>query len=308
MRNRLIVAALLLTGACANKASDKELLASDLIFEITSNGWTYEVILDPRISRHPEIARLIMSAKSEGVAKPDDACDLTEKGEPTCFETHDITVVYTGTRLLSLIDEVEIDHGMHPVVSFEGHIFDIAEKREIPFEGIFIDWSEARSRLQRQFCRKLRQEHPDAEKCPAVEEQGLSLTQSGVVVNTHDYQLGAYPLGRATILVTYDGDRLDPEFLSLMRREYRAEFPATVAPAERPPLPEPEYTPAQVPYFGDLTPNAGRYPRDAAAAASEAARLAAEAASGAARDSAATPEEPNLPEDYQQLWNKLKEQ
>ena len=225
MRIKFIATALLFIGACANKEAGNNLLARDLIFEKIADGWTYEVILDPRISRHPEIARLIMAAKADGIKKPDDACDLSASGEPNCFETHDISVAFAGSRLLSLLDEIQVDRGMHPVVSYEGHIFDVADKREIPFETIFTDWSEAKSRMQKQFCSRLEQERPDAEECPAIEKQGLSLHQSGVFVNTHDYQLGAYPLGREAILLSLDGEGDGvPEFRSLLKDEYKAEF------------------------------------------------------------------------------------
>lgn len=214
---------MLLLGACQAQASNP-LLASELVYESAANGWTRTIVIDPRLSKHPELVREIRKARISNMLAGDDECYTESK--TGCEEDATFDLHFDGTRLVSVLESTQVDTGgAHPRGFYRDHLFDMASGQEMRFGDLFNSWAAVRPVLQRELCTAVKAMTENGEKCPDIEKQAFSLQGyrpgqiSTILVTTQDYELGFYAAGNGPFPI-----EITPSILSQVKAEYRSDF------------------------------------------------------------------------------------
>lgn len=216
--------ALLLCLAGCKAEANEGLPASELTYSTTDQGWTLSITIDPWLGSRPDIVRKIREWRISNMLAGDDEC-YTESGTG-CEESASFEVHYDGTRLVSVLENSQVDTGgAHPRGLLRDHLFDLQTGDEIRFGDLFASWAKARPIIQREFCAVVRPSVEDIEKCPDIQKQAITLRAyprgliSTIVVSTQDYELGYYAAGNGPFDI-----EITPDITANLKPEYRSEF------------------------------------------------------------------------------------
>lgn len=221
----LLITGAALLGACEAQAQDP-LLADELVYTENNAGWLRKIKIDSSLASFPPLVRQLRATQIAAFDPSLDACGMAS-GDG-CLEITKFELEYEGTRLVSLLESTHrYGGGAHSLTRATDHLYDLKSAKRLRFDDIFTSWPQARAILQSAFCRDLSQYHPDAEECPAIEKQAITLggyeyeiaKAVFVTVTTQDYALGTYALGQATISIEVTNNLYD-----LIKPEYREDF------------------------------------------------------------------------------------
>lgn len=209
-------------AACDTQAED-QLLASDLVYLKQQHGWKKTIRIDSWLTFHPDLVRHLRSERIRTMEEGRWDCRFDEG----CFETSDFRLAYDGTRLVSIVEEQTLHGGgAHPITGVTDYLYDLEAHERIRFGDLFTSWSKARPLIQEAFCASLHSSYEEAEECPDVQQQAISLASlpetdkaTGFTVETQDYALGYYAAGRATVYI-----ELNRQIQELIKPEYLSEF------------------------------------------------------------------------------------
>lgn len=216
------IAAAMQLAACDMKAED-QLLASDLVYLKQQRGWKKTIEIDPWLTSHPDLVRHLRSERVGAMEEGEWDCQASYR----CYESSTFRLAYDGTRLVSIVeDQTLYAGGAHPISGVPDYLYDLEAGQRIRFGDLFTSWKKARPLMQEAFCNSLQGSYEEAEECPDVQQQAISLASSpetdkapGFTVETQDYALGYYAAGRATVRID-----LDRQIHALIKPEYRSEF------------------------------------------------------------------------------------
>lgn len=216
---------MLMTGCSSNPAPErsKDLLATELTYSQQKAGWTHTLTIDPWLASRPELVRAIRAEYTAAAGKGYESCS----SELGCSDTTTFQVAHSGPRLVSLLQENDIDGGgAHPITRVGDYLFDVSARKKVRFGDIFSSWTNVRPLIQSAFCANLRATHEGLSKCPDVQGQAITLFSTpmsgkvtAMLVSTQDYALGSYADGRESVRV-----EVSRAIYEQLREEYRNDF------------------------------------------------------------------------------------